>query len=86
VHLNEQRLNTIWQQKVFTKLLGLNYKIIYKKEVANAANDALSRKPVSSGTALPCLPISLSGWTNLSLVMNMISLPRMLLPRSLWMH
>ena len=22
-HLNDQRLNTVWQQKVFTKLLGL---------------------------------------------------------------
>lgn len=31
VHLNEQRLHTVWQQKVFTKLLGLHYKIVYKK-------------------------------------------------------
>jgi hypothetical protein len=30
-HLNEQWLHTSWQQKVFTKLLGLNYKIIYKR-------------------------------------------------------
>jgi hypothetical protein len=30
-HLSEQRLNTHWQQKVFTKLLGLQYKIVYKK-------------------------------------------------------
>ena len=30
IHLNEQRLHTPWQQKVFTKLLGLQYKIIYK--------------------------------------------------------
>lgn len=28
--LNEQHLHTQWQQKVFTKLLGLQYKIIYK--------------------------------------------------------
>lgn len=30
VHLSDQRLNTNWQQKVFTKLFGLQYKIIYK--------------------------------------------------------
>lgn len=35
VHLNEQRLNTVWQQRVFSKLLGLQYKIIYKKGVEN---------------------------------------------------
>jgi hypothetical protein len=31
VHLNEQRLNTVWQQKVFTKLLGIDYRIVYKR-------------------------------------------------------
>jgi hypothetical protein len=30
-YLNDQRLHTQWQQKVFTKLLGLQYKIVYKK-------------------------------------------------------
>jgi hypothetical protein len=30
VHLSDQRLHTIWQQKVFTKLLGLQYRIVYK--------------------------------------------------------
>jgi hypothetical protein len=45
VHLNEQRLHTHWQQKVFTKLLGLNYRIIYRKGTENIAADALSRKP-----------------------------------------
>jgi hypothetical protein len=29
--LNEQRIHTVWQHKVFTKLMGLQYKIIYKK-------------------------------------------------------
>lgn len=42
--LTEQRLHTSWQQKVFTKLLGLDYKVIYKKGVDNRVADALSRK------------------------------------------
>jgi hypothetical protein len=44
VHLNEQRLHTAWQQKVFTRLLGLQYKIIYRKGSENTAADALSRR------------------------------------------
>jgi hypothetical protein len=44
VHLNDQRLNSPWQQRMFTKLVGLQYKIIYKKGVDNGAADALSRK------------------------------------------
>jgi hypothetical protein len=42
--LNEQRLHTQWQQKVFTKLLGLQYKIIYKQGTDNRVADALPRK------------------------------------------
>jgi hypothetical protein len=30
-HLNDQCLNTMWQQRVFSKLLGLRYCIVYKK-------------------------------------------------------
>lgn len=44
VHLNEQRLHTAWQQKVFARLLGLQYKIIYKKGADNATADALSHR------------------------------------------
>lgn len=42
--LNEQRLHTSWQQKVYAKLIGLQYKIIYKKGTENSAADALSRR------------------------------------------
>lgn len=42
-HLNDQRLNTVWQQKVFTKLLGLRYRIVYKKGEENTVADVLSR-------------------------------------------
>lgn len=45
--LNEQRLNTVWQQKLYTKLAGLQYRIIYKKGCDNVAADALSRYPTS---------------------------------------
>uniref|UniRef100_A0A0A9CAP3 Reverse transcriptase RNase H-like domain-containing protein n=1 Tax=Arundo donax TaxID=35708 RepID=A0A0A9CAP3_ARUDO len=31
VHLDAQRLTTSWQHKALTKLLGLQYRIIYKK-------------------------------------------------------
>lgn len=41
--LNEQRLHTPWQHKVFTKLLGLHYKILYHPGTDNRVADALSR-------------------------------------------
>jgi hypothetical protein len=52
VHLNEQRLNTPWQQRMFSKLVGLQYKIIYKKGLENGAADALSRRPHYSDQVL----------------------------------
>ncbi|WVZ55602.1 hypothetical protein U9M48_006242 [Paspalum notatum var. saurae] len=45
VHLSDQRLNTPWQQRVFTKLLGLQYKVLYKPGPINRVADALSRRP-----------------------------------------
>lgn len=45
IHLNEQRLHTPWQQKVFTKLLGLHYRIVYHHGSENSAVDALSWHP-----------------------------------------
>jgi hypothetical protein len=50
IHLNEQRLNMVWQQKVFTKLLGLNYKIVYKKGTENIVADALSRRDLEESS------------------------------------
>jgi hypothetical protein len=43
-HINEQRRHTVWQQKVFAHLMGLQYKIIYRKGIENATADALSRR------------------------------------------
>lgn len=55
VQLSEQRLHTEWQKKVFAKLLGLQYKIIYKQGVDNRVADALYRRgPVES----ECVAIS----------------------------
>lgn len=42
--LNEQRLHTTWQHKVFTKLLGLQYTSHYHKGTENRVADALSRR------------------------------------------
>jgi hypothetical protein len=44
-HLTEQKLHR--QQKMFFKLLGLQYRVVYKKGVENGAADALSRRPAT---------------------------------------
>ena len=43
--LSDQRLHTHWQQRVFSKLLGLQYRIVYRPGTDNRAADALSRHP-----------------------------------------
>lgn len=43
IHLDDQRLVTSWQQRALTKLLGLSYRLVYKKGLENKAADALSR-------------------------------------------
>jgi hypothetical protein len=48
VHLTDQRLHTDWQQKALTKMVGLQYKVVYKKGTLNGAADALSHKPVTA--------------------------------------
>lgn len=42
IHLGDQKLATPWQQKAMTKLLGLNYRLVYKRGLDNRAADALS--------------------------------------------
>lgn len=48
-NLNEHRLHTNWKHKALTKLMGLQYKIIYKKGVDNGVADALSRMTHTQG-------------------------------------
>jgi len=43
-HLNEQRLHTAWQQKVFARLQGLQYRIHYRKGTENGAANTMSRR------------------------------------------
>jgi hypothetical protein len=48
IHLNDQHLHTSWQHKALTKMLGLQYTIVYRKGAENTAADALSRRPQQS--------------------------------------
>jgi hypothetical protein len=45
-------LKAIRNQKVYTKLVGMQYRIIYNKGVENTAADALCRQPQGSAACL----------------------------------
>jgi hypothetical protein len=62
VQLSEQRLHTPWQQKVFTKLLGLQYTIRYRKGHDNRVADALSRFP-ETGAICDSISVVTPAWT-----------------------
>jgi hypothetical protein len=62
VHLEEQRLTTVWQQKAFTKLLGLQFKILYRKGQENSAADALSRRQHSESVVLNTITECQPAW------------------------
>lgn len=51
-HFTDQRLHTNWQQKALTKMMGLQYKVVYKKGILNGAAHALSRKPAHSSQVM----------------------------------
>jgi hypothetical protein len=55
--LNEQMLHTIWQHKVNSKLVGIQYKVIYKKGSYNRVADALSRRMHASDELCSISPV-----------------------------
>lgn len=61
-HLDDQRLHTPWQQKAFTKLLGLNYRICYRKGQDNRVADALSRCRYPAQPTLATISSSQPAW------------------------
>lgn len=62
IHLGDQRLATLWQQKALTKLLGLQYKLVYRKGVENRAADALSRCDSPEILQLSALSVCVPSW------------------------
>ena len=42
IHVTDQRLHTPWQLKMYSKLAGLQYKVVYKPGTTNQVVDALS--------------------------------------------
>lgn len=60
--LDDQRLTTPWQHKALTKLLGLRYRIIYKKGSDNRVADALSHYPNNHQVELSALSVAIPDW------------------------
>jgi len=61
-HLDDQRLTTPWQHKALTKLMGLQYKLMYKKGVENLAADALSRVHPQDSLEVLALSVAQPSW------------------------
>jgi len=59
-YLNEQNLHSYMQRKAMTRLMGLHFKIIYKKGKDNIAVDALSR--VAHMMALQAVSVVQPAW------------------------
>jgi hypothetical protein len=62
IHLEDQRISTPWQQKVMVKLLGLRYRVVYKRGPDNRAADALSRCPQAVMGELAAISVCLPTW------------------------
>jgi hypothetical protein len=88
--LNEQWLHTTWQHKVFTKLLGLQYKIIYKKGVENRVADALSRRVPDQAElsaislVIPDWLLSVQLWPEAAELIGKLSLDSSTVPNFIW--
>jgi hypothetical protein len=62
LHLDDQRLTTPWQHKALTKLMGLNFKILYKKGSENSVAGAQSRASHQESTELAATSALQSIW------------------------
>lgn len=62
IHLGDQKLATPWQQKALTKLMGLQYRLVYKKGSENSAADALSRRVADDSTEVLSLSVCIPAW------------------------
>lgn len=62
IHIKDQRISTPWQQKVMVTMLGLRYRVVYKKGLENRAADALSRCPQPAMGQLAAVSVSLPSW------------------------
>lgn len=62
VHLDDQHLTTPWQHKAMTKLLGRQYRLVYKKGSDNTAADALSRRTGHSEGELAAVSTCVPTW------------------------
>ena len=61
MQLTDQRLHTTWQQKLFSKLVGLQFRIVYKPGTANQVADALSCKSFHD-LACAAIPVVAPTW------------------------
>lgn len=50
--MSDQRQHTPWQQKVFSKLIELQFRVVYRKGSENRVADALSRRPHADSTVM----------------------------------
>lgn len=60
IYLGEQKIHEGLQQKAFIKLLGMQYKLVYKKGLENKVVDALSRK--QNQTDIQTISVSTPKW------------------------